>query len=50
MQPYIPEYTSYFKGAPPRRHWPLLMLIPVGATAIIAAVAFIVMVAGMAFM
>ncbi len=50
MQPYVPEYTSYFKGAPPRRHWPLAMLFPVGITAAIAAVAFIVMVIGMSFM
>lgn len=50
MQPYIPEYTAYFKGAPARRHHPLLLLFPVGITAVIAGVAFIVMIIGMTFM
>lgn len=50
MQPYVPEYTAYFKGAPARKHWPLAMLLPVGITAIIAGVAFIVMVIGMSSM
>lgn len=47
--PYVDEYTSHLSGAPPRAHWPLALLIPVGATAAIAATAFISMIISIVF-
>lgn len=42
--PYVDSYTSHLVGAPPRSHWPLALLIPVGVTAMIAAIAFVTMI------
>lgn len=47
MQTTIPEYTSHLRGAPRRSHWPLILLGAVGAEAIIAGLAFIVMIISM---
>ena len=44
-----PEYTSHLVGAPARRHWPLMLLLGVGAEAAIAAVAIVLMITGMIF-
>lgn len=45
--PIHPEYTEHLRGAPGRRHWPLALLSAVGATSIIAATAFVVMIIGL---
>jgi|GEM_PF-2099433 len=45
--PIHPEYTSHLIGAPGRSHWPLILLSAVGGTAVIAAVAFVVMIIAM---
>jgi hypothetical protein len=45
--PYVDEYTAHLVGAPKRSHWPLALLIPVGATALIAAGAFVIMIVSM---
>jgi len=45
--PIHPEYTDHLIGAPDRRNWPLLLLIPVGATAAIAGASIIVLIIGM---
>jgi len=45
--PIHPEYTEHLVGAPARRNWPLLLLIPVGGTAAIAGASFIVLIIGM---
>lgn len=45
--PIHPEYTDHLVGAPGRRHWPLGLLVPVGATAVIAGVSLIFMIIGM---
>ena len=42
-----PEYTDFLVGAPERRNWPLVPLVGVGATSVIAALAFIFMIIGM---
>lgn len=47
--PYNAEYTSHLVGAPKRRHWPLVLLLGVGAEAAIAAVAIIGMIVSMLF-
>lgn len=47
--PFVPEYTSHLVGAPPRRHWPLVLLVGVGAEAAIAAVAIVGMIVSMVF-
>ena len=47
--PYIDEYTSHLIGAPPRSHWPLALLIPVGITAAIAAGAMMFIIIGTVF-
>jgi len=47
--PYVDEYTSHLVGAPPRSHWPLILLLPVGATAALAAVAFVFMIISMIY-
>ncbi|MCW8915529.1 MAG: hypothetical protein OQK24_06705 [Magnetovibrio sp.] len=47
--PFVDEYTSHLVGAPKRRHWPLILLLGVGFTAAIAAVAFIVMILSMVY-
>jgi hypothetical protein len=39
-----PEFTAHLVGAPARRTWPLMPLIGVGLTSIIAAMAFIFMI------
>jgi len=45
--PVHPEYTAHLVGAPARRHWPLVPLVAVIGTSIIAGVAFIFMIIGM---
>lgn len=47
--PYVDDYTSHLVGAPPRAHWPLMLLLPVAATAAIAGTAFIFMIISMVF-
>ena len=47
--PYVDDYTSHLVGAPPRAHWPLALLIPVGATAAIAATAFVFLIISMLY-
>lgn len=47
--PYIDEYTDHLVGAPKRRHWPMMLLLPVMATAMIAAMAFVMMVISLIF-
>ena len=47
--PYVEEYTSHLVGAPKRRHWPLVLLLGVGAEAAIAGVALIGMIVSMVF-
>ena len=47
--PYIDEYTSHLNGAPPRRHWPLTLLVGVGAEAAIAGIALVGMIVSMVF-
>ncbi len=47
--PYVDDYTSHLVGAPKRRHWPLILLVGVGAEAAIAAVAFIAMIIAMVY-
>lgn len=42
-----PEYTSHLKGAPDRHNWPLLPIVGVLGTSVIAACAFIFMIIGM---
>ncbi len=48
-QPYVPEYTAHLRGAPPRSHWPLALLMAVGAEAVIAAIAFIAVILSMLY-
>lgn len=45
--PIHPEYTDHLIGAPVRRNWPLMLLLPVGITAAIAGASFIVLIIGM---
>lgn len=47
--PYIEKYTAHLVGAPPRSHWPLAMLIPVGGTAAIAAGAMVFIIIAIIF-
>lgn len=47
--PIHPEYTSHLVGAPARRHWPLALLLGVGAEAAVAAVAMIVVILSVMF-
>jgi hypothetical protein len=47
--PYIEEYTSHLSGAPPRSHWPLVPLVGVGMTAMIAAGAMMFIIVGIIF-
>lgn len=49
QMPIHPEYTDHLVGAPVRRHWPLALLSAVGATSVLAAVAFVFMILGMLF-
>jgi len=43
-----PEYTAHLLGAPERRTWPLMPLIGVGVTSILAGMAFIFMLISLA--
>lgn len=47
--PFIDEYTDHLIGAPRRRHWPMLMLLPVMGTAMIAGAAFVMMIISLIF-
>lgn len=42
--PYIEEYTDHLIGAPKRRHWPMMLLVPVMGAAMIAGGAFVMMI------
>ncbi|MBL4613674.1 MAG: hypothetical protein JKY27_02205 [Magnetovibrio sp.] len=47
--PFIDEYTDHLHGAPRRRHWPMLLLLPVMGVAMIAGGAFVMMIISLIF-